>query len=118
MPRRTVVLTIGSGFAAELSVSCRSTGVIVGQLIAASIAALAIAMPMAQAPTFKLAFYNIRSGQGIEALRGHTTPFAATVNCDPRSGAVNAWGVGMVQKELVKAIKNDSAVLALGLAEA
>jgi len=99
--------------------TCHSpTRAIVGRLLVASIAGLAIAAPLAQAPTFKLAFYNIRSGQGIEALRGHATPFAATVNCDPKSGAVNAWGVGMVQKELVKAIKNDAAVLALGLAEA
>ena len=98
---------------------CSSSRVIVGRLIVGSIAGLSIAVTVAQAPTtFRLAFYNIRSGQGIEALRGHATPFAATVNCDPKSGAVNAWGVGMVQKELVKAIKNDASVLALGLAEA
>ena len=87
-------------------------------MLVATVACLSIVTPGAQSGTVKIAFYNIRSGQGIEAMRGHTTPFSATVNCDPKAGAVNAWGVGMVQQELVSAIKNDASVIALGLAEA
>ena len=72
----------------------------------------------AQPRTFKLAFYNIRSGIGIQPLRHRHAPFAETVNCNPTMGAINAWGVGIVQAELAKAIKSDPLVLALGLAEA
>src|SRR5204863_5648454 len=72
----------------------------------------------AQARTFKVAFYNIRSGMGIQPLGGRPAPFAETVNCDPASGRVNAWGAGKVQAELAKSVKNDPLVLALGLAEA
>jgi len=70
------------------------------------------------AATFKVAFYNIQSGIGAEALRGHRSTFVRTVNCDPRKGAVNAWGTGLVQRELEARINNDPQVVALGLAEA
>jgi hypothetical protein len=72
----------------------------------------------AQSGHFKVAFYNIRAGQGIQALRGHAEPFAITTNCDPGKGPVNAWGAGVVQKELTEKIKNDPSVVALGVAEA
>jgi exonuclease III len=87
------------------------------RLIVAAITGGAVA-PAAQPRTFKLAFYNIRSGIGMQPLGRRPAPFAETVNCDPKMGPVNAWGVGMVQAELVKSIKNDPLVLALGLAEA
>ena len=74
--------------------------------------------PAAQPRTFKIAFYNIRSGMGIQPLGGRPSSFADTVNCDPASGRVNAWGAGIVQAALVKATRNDPLVLALGLAEA
>jgi hypothetical protein len=67
---------------------------------------------------FKIAFYNIRSGQGIQPLRGHPAPFADGSNCDPASNRpLNAWGVGVVQRELER-IAADPQVIALGLAEA
>ena len=44
--------------------------------------------------------------------------FTDTQNCSDTTQPVNAWGVGLVQRELVKAVKNDPAVIALGLAEA
>ncbi|PYQ99786.1 MAG: hypothetical protein DMF97_10745 [Acidobacteria bacterium] len=72
----------------------------------------------AQPRTFKIAFYNIRSGIGIQPLGRRAAPFAETVNCDAKSGPINAWGAGIVQAELVKSIKNDPLVIALGLAEA
>jgi hypothetical protein len=79
----------------------------------------AAAHPAAQShSSFKVAFYNIRSGIGIQPLGGRRAPFAETVNCDPASGRVNAWGAGIVQAELAKSVKNDPLVLALGLAEA
>ena len=87
------------------------------RLIVAVMAGGAVA-PAAQPRTVKLAYYNIRSGIGVQPLGRRPAPFAETVNCDPKQGPVNAWGVGMVQAELVKSIKNDPLVLALGLAEA
>jgi hypothetical protein len=74
--------------------------------------------PAAQPRTLKLAFYNIRSGIGMQPLGRRPSPFAETANCDAKMGAVNAWGAGLVQAELVKSIAADRRVLALGLAEA
>lgn len=65
----------------------------------------------------KIAFYNIRSGQGIQPLRGHAVTFADGPSCDDPNKPRNAWGVGAVQRELDR-LKNDPDVLALGLAEA
>jgi exonuclease III len=90
-------------------------------MVLASIVALGsvpAAVVSAQPRGFKVAFYNIRSGQGIQGLSGHATPFAATSNCDPSKGAVNAWGAGIVQKELARVAGDDASVVALGLAEA
>jgi exonuclease III len=87
------------------------------RLIVLAMAGGAVA-PGAQPRTFKLAFYNIRSGIGIQPLGRRPAPFAETANCNPKMGAVNAWGVGIVQKELVRSVNNDPLVLALGLAEA
>jgi len=70
------------------------------------------------AATFKVAFYNIQSGIGAEALAGRPATFVQTINCDRGKGPVNAWGIGLVQKELETKIKNDERVVALGLAEA
>jgi exonuclease III len=83
-----------------------------------AVLAAATATVTAQGRGFKVAFYNIRSGEGIQGLKGRATPFAATSNCDEAKGAVNAWGAGLVQKELARAVGNDAAVVALGLAEA
>lgn len=69
-------------------------------------------------PNFKVAFYNIRSGQGVQPLRGHTALFADVSNCDSGSNKpLNAWGVGMVQRELQR-LAADPEIVALGLAEA
>jgi hypothetical protein len=46
--------------------------------------------PAARPRTLKLAFYNIRSGIGIQPLGRRAAPFAETVNCDRKMGAVNA----------------------------
>jgi hypothetical protein len=66
---------------------------------------------------FKVAFYNIRAGQGIQPLRGHPPLFADGVNCDDPKKPRNAWGVGLIQREL-DTLSADSRVLAVGLAEA
>jgi len=86
----------------------------------ASIVALATAVATlsGQGRGFKVAFYNIRSGQGIQGLAAHAMPFTANSNCDASQGPVNAWGAGVVQKELTRAVGSDQAVVALGLAEA
>jgi endonuclease/exonuclease/phosphatase family metal-dependent hydrolase len=85
----------------------------------AAVLALTVSMGGQSAPqTFKVAFYNIRSGKGIQPLRGHVAPFAETDNCADRSRPVNAWGAGVVQRELVDRLGSDRAVIALGLTEA
>ena len=66
----------------------------------------------------KLAFFNIQSGKGEKGLPGRPALFTDTQNCSDTTQRVNAWGVGLVQQELVRAVKNDPAVVALGLAEA
>src|SRR5512133_3834802 len=71
----------------------------------------------AATPTFKLAFYNIKSGFGQAALPGIPSTFADTPNCTNRTLPLNAWGVGTVQAELQK-LASDPAVVSLGLAEA
>ena len=74
---------------------------------------------VAAAPgSVKLAFFNIQSGKGEVGLPGRPVLFTDTQNCSDTTQPVNAWGVGLVQRELVKAIKNDPAVIALGLGEA
>jgi exonuclease III len=86
-------------------------------VVAATLITISAAAPVAQQARFAVAFYNIRSGQGIVGLAGHPKPFATTDNCDPARGPVAAWGAGIVQKELAAALRDDS-ILALGLAEA
>ncbi len=91
----------------------RLFSIVLGLFVAAS-------MPFAAARPagFKVAFYNIRSGQGVQPLRGHPSPFVDGSNCDPSSGRpMNAWGVGLVQRELDR-LAADPQVVALGLAEA
>lgn len=66
----------------------------------------------------RLAFFNIQSGIGEVGLAGRPVLFADTKNCNDRTKPLNAWGVGLVQRELVKSIKGDPGVIALGLAEA
>lgn len=74
---------------------------------------------LAQAPTtFKVAFYNIKSGKGQIALSGHPAVFADTSNCTDLTRPLNAWGAGVVQQHLTRSIGNDSRVVALGLSEA
>ena len=42
--------------------------------------------------TIKVAFWNIMSGKGVDALAGHPTPFTNTANCTDPSQPLNAWG--------------------------
>ena len=67
--------------------------------------------------TFKVAYYNIQSGMGTAALTG-TCAFERNPNCTDRTKPLNAWGAGVVQKELERAVKNDPSIVALGLGEA
>jgi endonuclease/exonuclease/phosphatase family metal-dependent hydrolase len=82
-------------------------------LSAVSVAALQRGRP---GRSFKVATWNIRSGMGV---RGFTTTTwnSDTVNCTDRSKPVNAWGVGLPQKELER-IKDDPAVVVMALQEA
>ena len=72
----------------------------------------------AVAQGFKVANWNIRSGRGLGAMTGFLRTFDPnTSNCSDRSKPLNAWGVGVPQKELAK-LKADPTVIALGLQEA
>jgi hypothetical protein len=71
-----------------------------------------------QTPSYKVAWYNIKSGIGQEPLAGRPKTFVSNYNCTDPSQPLNAWGVGLIQAELRAKIANDPGVLALGLAEA
>jgi len=84
-------------------------------------------VPSAQS-RFEIAFYNIRSGKGSQPLRGHPSAFAESDNCTDTKKPINAWGAGVVQRELTTRLNGDADrrgagargvdVVALGLAEA
>jgi exonuclease III len=89
-------------------------------------AALALALTLlvpasASAQTggrFKVAFYNIQSGKGEPPLPGRLSTFADTTNCTDPTQPLNAWGVGVVQRELRDRIGADPAIVAMGMDEA
>jgi hypothetical protein len=66
--------------------------------------------------TVKVAFWNIMSGKGVDALPGYPAPFVNTSNCTDATQPLNAWGVGASQTALQNAL-SDPSVVALGLAE-
>jgi hypothetical protein len=86
--------------------------------VSASLVALVALTASAQPGTaLRVAFYNIRAGQGIQPLRGRAATFADGVNCDNPGKPRNAWGVGAVQRALAE-LNHDPPAVALGLAEA
>jgi endonuclease/exonuclease/phosphatase family metal-dependent hydrolase len=92
-----------------------------GALIA-SIAALtmipaggAAASQRPRVPTFKVATWNIRSGMGIH--RSEAAWDSTTLNCTDASKPMNAWGVGIPQRELER-IKADTTIVAFAVQEA
>lgn len=88
-------------------------------LVVATVSTLPPCRALAQAPTtFKVAFYNIKSGKGQIALTGHPVAFTDTMNCTDFTRPVNAWGAGIVQQHLTGSIGVDPGVVALGLSEA
>lgn len=91
-----------------------SRGVYVCALAIVMIASQSVSAAAAEA-TIKVAFWNIMSGKGVDALAGHATPFFNVSNCTDPAQPLNAWGVGASQSELAKAL--DPSVVALGLAE-
>jgi Big-like domain-containing protein len=96
---------------------CTRAGVLL--VLAAGVAAVAPVSAVAQTtPTFKVAWFNIQSGKGEPALPGHTSTFVDTTNCTDTTQPLNAWGVGMIQKELINKVGNDPKMVAIGLAEA
>ena len=84
-------------------------------LAAAIVGAGALPASAADA-TIKVAFWNIMSGKGVDALPGYSAPFHNTTNCTDPSQPLNAWGVGASQTAIQQAL-SDPSVVALGLAE-
>ena len=72
---------------------------------------------VAHAQTFKLAYWNIKSGKGQIALDGYPATFVDTSNCTDPTQPLNAWGAGLVPQELAK-LNADPRIVALGLGEA
>ncbi len=68
-------------------------------------------------PWIKVAFWNVMSGKGVDALAGHNQPFHNVSNCTDPTQPLNAWGVGAMQAQLTKTLSDPTAI-ALGLAEA
>ena len=67
-------------------------------------------------PTFKVATWNIRSGMGVSGFR--TTGWRDdTLNCTDPTQPLNAWGVGLPQKELQR-LRADESIVALAVQEA
>lgn len=78
-------------------------------------AANAAAGEIAQPAAFKVATWNIRSGQGIAGFS--TTNWTSnTPNCTDRSQPLNAWGMGLPQAELGK-VRDDRSIVAFAVQE-
>jgi endonuclease/exonuclease/phosphatase family metal-dependent hydrolase len=85
-------------------------------IVLLTIAAAAASHAQAPSRTFKVATWNVRSGMGS---RGFTTTSwnHDTLNCTDRSKPLNAWGVGLPQRELER-IRADASIVALAVQEA
>ena len=89
-----------------------------GFLAFAIAAALLLSAIVAARPqrTFKVATWNVRSGMGIRSAS--TTAWKHdTLNCADKSRPMNAWGMGLPQRELER-IKADDSIVALAIQEA
>ena len=104
-----------SGSARKVRISSALQAAVFVALTALPLRTAATAAP---GSTFKVAFYNIKSGKGQFALAAKPFTFVDTINCTDRTQPLNAWGVGAVQSELQAAVASDPTVVALGLAEA
>ena len=101
---------------ADVCPRARAVVVFIATLIGAAVPSSTFAQT---APaTFKVAWFNIQSGKGEPALAGHASNFVDTTNCTDTTQPLNAWGIGLVQKELVSRVGNDPKIVAIGLAEA
>ena len=88
-------------------------------VLAASFLALPLissTMSSAAPATVKVATWNVRSGMGIAGF-GTRNWQHDTLNCTDRSKPMNAWGIGLPQKELER-LKADPAIVALAVQEA
>jgi hypothetical protein len=68
--------------------------------------------------TFKIAFWNMRGGSGQSQLPGRSCSFTMNSNCTDVSQPLNAWGMHVVQDALIRSVRNDAAIVALGVVEA
>src|SRR5688500_16300006 len=93
----------------------RSTPFCLSVLVALSVSSVSV--PGGAQGTFKVAYYNIQSGMGMTQLRG-ACAFERHSNCTDASQPMNAWGKGVVQAELHRAVNGDASIIALGLSEA
>src|SRR5436190_18563382 len=86
-------------------------------LVCSCALAIVLTGSVAGAQTFKIAYWNIKSGKGQIALPGNPATFVDTSNCTDPTQPMNAWGVGIVPQELAR-LNADPGVVALGLGEA
>ena len=64
--------------------------------------ALVLIGSAASAQTFEVADWNITSGKGQVALPGNPATFVDTSNGTDPTQPMNAWGVGIVPRELAR----------------
>ena len=85
-------------------------------LLVVAVLPAAVSSQSGALPPFKVATWNVRSGMGI---RGFSTRHWShdTLNCTDRSRPLNAWGIGLPQRELQR-IRDDSTVIAVAVQEA
>ena len=96
---------------------CTRRGAPVVILALAALVAPATAFAQSASATFKVAYFNVQSGKGEPALPGRVASFVDTANCTDTTQPLNAWGTGFFQEHLVKSIKNDPKIVAMGLGE-
>ena len=68
------------------------------KIVVLAIATTAIPRPAHNPRPSRVAFYNIRSGQGVRPFPGRPAPFAAGSDRTDQSKPKNAWGPGVMQK--------------------
>ena len=70
----------------------------------------------ARPQAFTVATWNVRSGMGIQGF-GTRSWSHETLNCTDRRKPLNAWGIGLPQREL-RRIREDASIVALAVQEA
>lgn len=89
---------------------------VIAFLVTASMVALAGGPAASQSMRFKVATWNVRSGMGIQGFATRHWSHD-TLNCTDDTKPMNAWGIGLPQREL-RRIAEDTSIVVLAVQEA